>query len=135
MTTPTGRPDAYGPLQSEAEWQEQGWSDTSVPLTVAPRLGATISLRLEPDDARLVRRAARMTGKTLSDFVRGAALRAAATAVAQAEVPIVVRSVRVAGIRGAASTGANVALHDESLRSTSTSVGAGRPDAPARTTA
>jgi len=55
------------------------WSDTPEPLTAATRLGATITIRLDPDGYRDVRVAAHAKGLTVAEFVRQAALRAGAT--------------------------------------------------------
>ena len=51
----------------------EGWEFDTEPIEVRPRLGATLSVRLEPDDAKLVRRAARSLGLTQSEFIRRAA--------------------------------------------------------------
>lgn len=66
------------PVTSDADWQAKGWADEAEPLTAAPRLGAMISVRLDPDTAHAVRQAARIEGITRSEFVRRAAVRAAA---------------------------------------------------------
>lgn len=63
------------PVANEDDWE----LDTS-PLDVRPRLGASLSLRLDPEDARLVRKAARAAGISQSEFIRIAA-RARATEV------------------------------------------------------
>lgn len=70
-------PDPLAPARSQAEWEAQGWASDSEPLTAAPRLEATISIRFDPDGANLLRRAARMSGLTRSEFVRRSTLAAA----------------------------------------------------------
>lgn len=85
----------FTPTASEADWKTQGWAAESEPLLAAPRLGASISIRLDPDDTALVRRAARLSGVTKSEFVRRATLDEAAAVVSHAErAPIVVLSIR-----------------------------------------
>lgn len=56
------------PVTDRDEWE----LDPS-PLDVRPRPGAAISLRLDPEDARLVRTAARAAGISQSEFIRAAA--------------------------------------------------------------
>jgi len=70
---------------SEQEWDEKGWARESEPLTVSPQLGAMISIRLDPDSALLVQRAARLLGVTRTEFVQRASIEAAAEAVRQSE--------------------------------------------------
>ena len=50
--------DPFTPIMSEKEWDEKGWARESEPLTVSPQLGAMISIKLDPDNALLVRQAA-----------------------------------------------------------------------------
>jgi len=80
--------DRFRPIESDADWVSQGWAAESEPLTVAPRLAATISIRLDPGDAALVRRAARMSGITKSEFVRRSTVRAAGEVVQQGGIII-----------------------------------------------
>ena len=77
--------DPFTPILSENEWDEKGWARESEPLTASPQLGAMISIKLDPDSALLVRRAARHLGVTWSEFVRSAAIAAATEAVRQSE--------------------------------------------------
>ncbi len=77
--------DPFTPIMSEKEWDEKGWARESEPLTAAPQLGAMISIKLDPDSALLVRRAARLLGVTWSEFARRAAIEAATEAVRQSE--------------------------------------------------
>jgi hypothetical protein len=51
-------------------------------------LEATISIRFDPDGARLLRRAARLRGVTKSEFVRQATLQAAQKTVDEQPLPI-----------------------------------------------
>ena len=62
--------DPLAPADTQADWEAQGWASESEPLTVAPRLETTISIRFDPDSALLLRRAARLKGLTKSQFVR-----------------------------------------------------------------
>lgn len=73
------------PSQNEEQWNSEGWSNEPTPAVSAPKLGVTISIRLDPESARIVRRAARLKAKTLSEFVRGATVREATSVVDQAE--------------------------------------------------
>lgn len=77
--------DPFTPIMSEKDWDEKGWARESEPLTASPQLGAMISIKLDPDSALLVRRAARLSGVTWSEFVRRAAIEAATEAVRQSE--------------------------------------------------
>jgi hypothetical protein len=56
------------------------WADEPVTLTAAEHLGATVTIRLEPDDYKAVRQAAKASGMRLTAFVRDAALHASAPA-------------------------------------------------------
>lgn len=67
----------FKPIESDEEWEEQGWATEPEPLTAAPRLGMRISIRLDPDESDLVRRAAQLSGVNWVEFVRRAALAAA----------------------------------------------------------
>lgn len=77
--------DPYTPLTSEEDWDEKGWFRTSEPLDAAPRLGARISIDLDPESALLVRRVARRLGLTKAEFVRRAAVREANKALRDVE--------------------------------------------------
>ncbi|HEU0114503.1 MAG TPA: hypothetical protein VFQ80_07500, partial [Thermomicrobiales bacterium] len=66
--------DLFSPARSQAEWEAQGWSLEAVEATAGPRLETMISVRFNPDDALLIRSAARASGLTKSEFVRRAAL-------------------------------------------------------------
>lgn len=105
--------DPLAPARSQAEWDAQGWSSESEPLTAAPRLETTISIRFDPDSALLLRRAARMSGRTKSDFVRRATLREAEAVIQRMQSPITVQSVtKPAGV----TTGSSArTLRSESL--------------------
>lgn len=87
------RTNPLEPSRAEADWQAQGWAERSVPLTAAPRLETTISVRFEPDDALLLRRAARMSGVTKSEFVRRATIDAAKKKIDETPVPVAFRPV------------------------------------------
>lgn len=69
------------PITDPTDWEvvEDG-------IRAAPRLGARISIRLDPDMAHLVMQAARVEGINLVEFVRRAALQAAAAVVAREPV-------------------------------------------------
>ena len=58
------------------------WEPVANEISVAPHLAAIISIRLDPDAARMVRRAARAARLTQTEFVRQAALEAAEAALA-----------------------------------------------------
>lgn len=73
----TEEENRFKPIHSDAEWEEQGWATEPEPLTAAPRLGARISIQLDPDGYELVRRAAKLSGVNRVEFVRRAALAAA----------------------------------------------------------
>jgi hypothetical protein len=77
--------EPFTPIMSEKEWDEQGWARESEPLVASPQLGAMISIKLDPESALLVRRAAQRLGLTWSEFVRRAAIEAATEAVRQSE--------------------------------------------------
>ncbi|MGH2558227.1 MAG: DUF1778 domain-containing protein [Thermomicrobiales bacterium] len=77
--------DPLTPVTSREDQHAKGWSDSAAPVTAARRLEATISIRLEPDDANVVRRAARLTGKTKSEFVRRSTVEAARNVVERYE--------------------------------------------------
>jgi hypothetical protein len=77
--------DPFTPVMSEKDWDEKGWAKESEPLTASSKLGAMISIELDPDSALLVRRAARLLGVTWSEFVRSAAIEAATEAVRHSE--------------------------------------------------
>lgn len=94
VPTSEGDADPLSPARSEAEWEAQGWSAESVPFSAAPKLETTVSIRFDPESALVLRRAARLSGRTKSEFVRQATLREAHGVIAQAEAsPFVVRSV------------------------------------------
>jgi len=73
--------DPFTSITSDEDWEAKGWSRESEPLTAAPQLGAMISIRLDPNSASLVRRAARLLGMTRSEFVQRVAVSAAAEAL------------------------------------------------------
>jgi hypothetical protein len=77
--------DPFTPVVSEKEWDEKGWARESEPLNAAPQLGATLSIKLDPESAVLVRRAARLSGVSWSEFVQRAAIEAATEAVRHGE--------------------------------------------------
>ena len=98
--------ERWTPIKDDADWQAQGWSTDSVPMTAAPRLAATISIRLDPEDAALVQRAAHATGVTKSEFVRAATISAARRDIEQSDrMPIVVSALRVLGPDAAFTSG------------------------------
>lgn len=79
--------DPLAPAATLADWEAQGWSSEPEVISAAPRLEATISIRFDPDGARLLRRAARLRGVTTSEFVRQATLQAAQKAVDEQPLP------------------------------------------------
>lgn len=83
-----GNPDPLAPARSRADWDAQGWASESEPVTVAPRLEATLSIRFDPDGALLLRRAARIKGMTKSEFVRQATLQEARKTIAENPLPV-----------------------------------------------
>jgi hypothetical protein len=84
----TGNPDPLAPAETLADWEAQGWSSEPEDISAAPRLETTISIRFDPDGARLLRRAARLKGVTKSEFVRQATLQAAQKTVDERPLPI-----------------------------------------------
>ena len=90
MASRRKRPETnpFLPSETEADWEAQGWAKESVPTTAARRLEASISIRLGPDDAATVRRAARLRATSLSEFVRQATVREAAAVAKEAEAPL-----------------------------------------------
>jgi uncharacterized protein (DUF1778 family) len=77
-------------LDSAVQDAEQ-WEIDTDELTIAPRLGATISVRFDPATASLIRRAARLQGRSQSAFVREAAEESARSTIAKARVVLKVR--------------------------------------------
>lgn len=84
---------AFRPSESPEDWDNQGWSDRSERLTAAPKLETTVSVRFGPDDALLLRRAARLCGQTKSEFVRRATVHAAQKKIAESPVPVSFKTV------------------------------------------
>ena len=84
-------PDPLAPAETRADWEAQGWSSEPEAISAAPRLEATISIRFDPDGARLLRRAARLRGVTKSEFVRQATLQAARKTVDEQPLPATMR--------------------------------------------
>jgi hypothetical protein len=66
--------------ENATEWEVVPEAEAAV---VAPRLGAMVSVRLEPHIARLVRRAAQREGISQSEFLRKAAEERAVAVLAQ----------------------------------------------------
>ena len=81
------------PSKSETQWTAQGWATEPRELTAAPRLEATISIRLDPDAAEMVGRAARLKGWTKSEFVRTASVAEAKKICEAQPVPLVVKGI------------------------------------------
>ena len=77
--------DRFEPITNDADWQAEGWATEPEPMTAARALEASVAIRLDPDDADLVRRAARLSGLTRAEFVRRAAVRAATGVIERAE--------------------------------------------------
>ena len=73
--------DPLAPARTREEWEAQGWAPHSEPLMVASRLETTLSIRFEPDEALLLRKAARWKGLTRTQFVRQATLEEAQRAI------------------------------------------------------
>ena len=104
----------FAPIESDAQWFAAGWSDTPVELTAAPKLGATISIRLDPEMARLARRAARCKGWTLSEFVRRATVEEAKRAVEGVIEPV--RLTSVARVAQSATAAADSTFRTDDTR-------------------
>jgi uncharacterized protein (DUF1778 family) len=79
--------DPLAPARTRAEWEAQGWAFESEPLTTAPRLETTISIRFDAESAALLRRAARLRGLTKSQFVRQATLQEARKTIEETPQP------------------------------------------------
>lgn len=79
--------DSLAPARTRADWEAQGWASESMPLTAAPRLETTVSIRFDPESATLLRRAARLKGLTKSQFVRQATLREARKTIEENPLP------------------------------------------------
>lgn len=79
--------DPLAPARTRADWEAQGWATEAEPLTAAPRLETTVSIRFDPASATLLRRAARLKGLTRSQFVRQATLREAQQTIAETPLP------------------------------------------------
>ena len=62
------------PINSDNDWADQGWSEDPSRIRVAGTLSTAISIRLDERQAKIVRRAARLKGKTLSGFIRHATI-------------------------------------------------------------
>lgn len=69
--------DPLTPSESQADWETQGWAFEPVEVGMAPKLATTLSIRFDPNDARVLRQAARMKGMTKSEFVRWSTITAA----------------------------------------------------------
>jgi hypothetical protein len=78
------QPPQFGPIGTDSDWTSQGWNDESDPMTAAPELSVLISIRLDSESARQVAQAARQAGIGRSEFVRRAAVRAAADLIDRA---------------------------------------------------
>jgi hypothetical protein len=79
--------DPLMPARTRADWEAQGWATESEPLSAAPRLETTISIRFDPESAELLRRAARLKGQTKSQFVRHATVQAARKTIDETPLP------------------------------------------------
>ncbi|MCA9877870.1 MAG: DUF1778 domain-containing protein [Thermomicrobiales bacterium] len=66
--------DPLTPAESLADWEAQGWATEPEPIVAASRLEATISIRFDPESARVLRQAARLRGVPRDEFIRQAAL-------------------------------------------------------------
>jgi|SRR6476620_2632089 uncharacterized protein (DUF1778 family) len=106
----------FTPTESDAQWSAAGWSDTPVELTAAPKLGATISIRLDPEMARLARRAARCKGWTLSEFVRRATIKEAKLAVEGIIEPVRLTSVARAAQSATAAADSDLSTEGAQFR-------------------
>ncbi|HEU0116148.1 MAG TPA: DUF1778 domain-containing protein [Thermomicrobiales bacterium] len=87
------RTDPCAPSRDETAWTAQRWSSRSEPLTAAPRLETTISVRFDPEAALLLRRAARLAGQTKSEFVRRPTIAAAEKKIADMPPPVSIRRI------------------------------------------
>ena len=64
--------EEHAPLGRQKDWQTAHSSEQAI---VAPGLGATISVRFDPDAAKLIRQAAKRANQTQSEFVHELPLR------------------------------------------------------------
>src|SRR5581483_711075 len=87
------RTDPCRPSRNEHDWEAQKWANQAEPIEAAPRLETTISVRFDPDAARLLRRAARLSGLTKSEFVRRATIAAAKHKIAETPPPVSARPI------------------------------------------
>jgi hypothetical protein len=85
--SPKVNADPLAPADSEADWEAQGWATEAEPVSAAPRLETTISVRFDPESALLLRRAARMKGLKKSQFVRQATLQVARKVIEDTPLP------------------------------------------------
>ncbi|MCA9091134.1 MAG: DUF1778 domain-containing protein [Planctomycetaceae bacterium] len=69
------------PSCSDDHWKEQGWSDQPIDVGTPQRLDTVISVRLDPESTKLIRRAAALKRMTRSDFVRQASVAEAARVI------------------------------------------------------
>jgi hypothetical protein len=73
--------DPLAPARSQAEWEAQGWAAEADPIVAASQLEATFVIRFDAESAALLRRAARLTGRTRTEFIRAATLQAARSSI------------------------------------------------------
>lgn len=80
-----GPDDILRPSESEEDWFATGWATEAAEATAAKKLAVTFSVRFEPDDAALLRRAARLSRQTRSEFVRNSTIEAARRTVLESQ--------------------------------------------------
>ncbi len=73
------KPDKLNPsmlasARTQANWEAQGWASEAEAVTAASRLETTITICFDPENAALLRQAARLKGLARSQFVREAAI-------------------------------------------------------------
>lgn len=86
--------EQYRPSTNREEWLAEGWATTATPTTASRRLDTILSIRFDPDDSQLLRKASRLSGHTRSEFVRRAVINAAQAQIAQVKpARVVVNSI------------------------------------------
>jgi hypothetical protein len=60
----------FRPSESAADWESQGWTNDELLPEVAERMETIISVRFDSTVSAEVRNAARLTGRSMSQFIR-----------------------------------------------------------------
>ncbi len=86
--------ERYRPSTNREDWVAEGWETTSTPTTASRRLDTVLSIRFDPADSQLLRKASRLSGHTRSEFVRRAVVGAAHAKIAETKpARVVVNSI------------------------------------------